>query len=579
MDTITGAELLVDSLEANDISHVFNIPGVGMFPFVDALADSDAITYVGGLNETAIGLIAEGYSRATRQPGFVNVYHSSGTALAMVALTVAWSDRTPLVFASTTSSRQLSGRDQYAAVPDDITDVPKQYTKWSYAIPSVERIPEAIARAVTVATTPPMGPVHLAFPMDVYRDEVDASIIGATPEPVDGQYPSSPASTATVDESYAETTVYDDATPSEEGLAEAASLLAEAESPLIAAGGEVGQHYATDELVALAEQLGAGVVTEWRSPTYLPMPTDHPLYLGDVMAVSAADVDLFTETDVILSVGFEFTEARVGQYPIQMDDRVVHLTTDERDIGKQVPTDLALVGHPRPALHRLGTLLEDADVGDVEERWERVAGYTEGIEAAAEAKRDALEADDRPTPAERTIASLRDVFSDDLLVVNYAVMSGAYVGVLDFQGPDDFYAISGKASAQGWAAPAGIGVQIAEPDRHVVAINGDGGFMFTSPAAMYTAAYYDVPLTVIVLNNRGWGGGTYDSILENRWDKSGLIGAFDDPPLDFEMLVRGVGVHYERIDSMAAVENSLRSARDHDGPSVVEVSMEFGEGM
>ena len=77
-----------------------------------------------------------------------------------------------------------------------------------------------------------------------------------------------------------------------------------------------------------------------------------------------------------------------------------------------------------------------------------------------------------------------------------------------------------KASAQGWAAPAGIGVQLAEPDRDIVAINGDGEFMFTSPAAMYTAAYYYVPLTVIVLNNRGWGGGTYDSILENEWGDS-----------------------------------------------------------
>jgi thiamine pyrophosphate-dependent acetolactate synthase large subunit-like protein len=578
MDTITGAELLVDSLEANDISHVFNIPGVGVFPFVDALAESD-LTYVGGVNETAVGLIAEGYSRAARRPGFVNVYHSSGTALAMVALTVAWSDRTPLVFASTTTSRQLRGRDQYAAVPDDITDTAEQYTKWSHTVTSARRVPEAIARAVTVATTPPMGPVHLALPMDLYREEVDESIVGATPEPVDGQYPSSSASTPTVDETYAETTVYGDATPSEAGLEAAAALLADAEAPLIAAGGDVGQHYATDELVALAERLGAGVVTEWRSPTYLPMPTDHPLYLGDVMDAVAADVDVFADTDVILSVGFEFTEARVGQYPVRQDHRVVHLTTDDRDIGKQVPDDVGLVGHPRPALHRLGTLLEDADVGDADGRRERVATYAEGIQAAVAAKRDALETDDRPTPAEETVAGLRDVFGEDLLVVNYAVMSGAYVDALDFEGPDDFYAISGKASAQGWAAPAGIGVQLAEPDRDVVAINGDGGFMFTSPAAMYTAAYYDVPLTVIVLNNRGWGGGTYDSILENEWGESGLIGAFDDPPLDFEMLARGVGLHYERIDSVEAVEAGLRAARDHDGPSLVEVSMTFGEGM
>jgi benzoylformate decarboxylase/acetolactate synthase-1/2/3 large subunit len=355
-------------------------------------------------------------------------------------------------------------------------------------------------------------------------------------------------------------------------------VLASAEAPLIAAGGEVGQLYATSELVALAELLGAGVVTEWRTPTYLPMPTDHPLYLGDVMqAISAEGVDLFREADTILSVGFEFTEARVGQYPFQKGQRIIHVSSSERDIGKQVPADVALLGHPRPTLNGLCDRLDETDIGDLSARRERVQEYAEGIEADLDTRLDRLEQGERPTTAEETIATLRKVFGEKLLLVSYPVMAGAYVNALKFEGPDDYYGISGKASAQGWAAPAGIGVQLAEPDRDVVVLNGDGGFLFTSPVAMYTAAYYDMPVTVITLNNRGWGGGNYASQLQDEWNEDFLIGAFDDPPIDFEGLSRGIGVRYNRIDAPEEAERVLRAARDHGGPSIVEVPMDFGD--
>jgi thiamine pyrophosphate-dependent acetolactate synthase large subunit-like protein len=580
MSSLTGAELLVDSLEASGVDTVFNIPGVGIYPFVDAVADSD-LRFVSGLSETAVGLIAEGYGRATRRPAFLNVYHSSGTALAMVAMSVAWGDHTPLVFSTTTGSRRLAGRDQYAASPGDVTAVTDQYTKWSYTVEAVERIPDAVDRAVTIASTPPMGPVHLAFPMDIYLDTVDAAAVGAQPEPVEGRYPASPAGTATVEDRYGDGTVYDDATASEAGLRAAAAALAAADAPLIAAGGEVGQLYATDQLTRVAELVGAPVVTEWRSPTYLPMATDHPLYLGDVMeAVDAEGVDLFGDADAILSVGFEFTEARLSQYPFRVEgQQVIQVTSAAREVGKQVPADVALLGHPRPTLERLGDLLAERGVADRDrsDPEARVAEYAAAIDAAVEAKIDRLEVTDRPTPAEATLSQLRAVFGEDLLLVNYPVMAGPYVEGLAFEGPDDYYGISGKASAQGWAAPAAIGVQLAEPDRHVVAVNGDGGFMFTSPTAMYTAAYYDVPVTILVLNNRGWGGGTYDSILENDWDHAGLIGRFTDPPLAFDQLAAGVGLQYGRIDRVEEVESVLAAARDHEGPSLVEVPMAFRE--
>lgn len=128
---ISGSELIAQSLVKHGIDHFFSVPGLGIFPLIDAIhAQRDKIRYINGLNETSVALIAEGYARATRRPAFVNVYHSSGTALSMVAVTVAWADHSPLIITSTTSSRKLSRRDQYAAVPRNITEMTNQYVKW-----------------------------------------------------------------------------------------------------------------------------------------------------------------------------------------------------------------------------------------------------------------------------------------------------------------------------------------------------------------------------------------------------------------------------------------------------------------
>ena len=178
VNQISGSELIARSLVKHGIDHFFNIVGIGIFPLVDAIhGQRDKIRYISALNETSLALIAEGYARASRRPTFVNVYHSSGTALSMVAVTVAWADHSPLIIMSTTSSRKLNRRDQYAAVPRNITEMTNQYVKWNWEVPLAEKIPEAIERAISIATTPPMGPVHIAFPMDVYNELVDEAAI------------------------------------------------------------------------------------------------------------------------------------------------------------------------------------------------------------------------------------------------------------------------------------------------------------------------------------------------------------------------------------------------------------------
>lgn len=547
MGTVTGAGLVTRALEANGVEYFFNVAGNGIFPLIEAVHRSE-LRYVSGVNETAVALVAEGYARATRGPAVLNLYHSSGTALAMVGLTVAWADNTPLVVTTTTNSRRLSRQDQYAAVPRSIVEATEQYTKWGFEVPTAERVPDAIDRAITIASAPPMGPVHLAFPMDLYEEPVDEEALDRRR----GRTETRAKSTA-------------------DGLREVAPLLAEAETPLLLAGSAIGQHGAVEAAVDLAETLGAGVVTEAKR-SYLPFPTDHPLYAGDV----GARGDLVGEADVVLAVGFEFTELAVDQLPLRNTDSVVvQLTTDPVEVGKQRVPDYALVGHPEPTMAALADRLRGrVDEGTKRRRRDTIAEYARRTEAEQAERRELLSVEGSPTAMEAVVRALPEVFGDDLVLVDHAVSAGPYLRLLDFDAPDQYYAISGKASAQGWGMPAAVGVQLGHPEKHVVAVVGDGGFMFTGPGPLYTALRHDVPVTVVVANDRGWGGGGYDFWVEGGDEGDLFLGGFADHPIDFRAMCEGMSVHSARVADPDEAEGALVAARENDGPSVVEVMVD-----
>ncbi len=236
-DTVsTGADLVVDTLIQLGADKVFNIVGLGMLGLGRAFYNRrNEIGYVSHFNETNLSMMAQGYARQSGKPAVCVVYHSSGTALAMMAVTTAWADNVPLVLISTSSARMTIGRDQYAATPRSLVEMSTQYAKWSYDISSPERIPEIIARAWEIAATPPMGPVHISIPSDLY----DVEVAGALPRSDFSRLHTFPGSCA-----------------DEQGLKEVAALLRDARMPVLLCGSEVGRLRAVEEVVQLAEALG-----------------------------------------------------------------------------------------------------------------------------------------------------------------------------------------------------------------------------------------------------------------------------------------------------------------------------------
>jgi benzoylformate decarboxylase/acetolactate synthase-1/2/3 large subunit len=546
-----GADLFVDTLIRLGVSDAFNVIGLGMYPLGDAFhRRRSEIRYISHVNETNLSLVAQGYARATRRPACATVYYSSGTSLAMIGLTVAWADRAPLVLVSTTNSRRTSGRDQYAAVPRSILELGAQYTKWSYEVPTADRIPEALARAFSIAAQPPMGPVHLAIPSDLWGEVV----VGPTPR-----------------SDFERTRAFAGTTADDDGLQAAAELLASAQRPVLMFGSEVGQYAgATAAAVRLAEGLGAPVVIE-DQPAYLAFPTTHAQYAGKRGAQRA----LIAAADVVLSVGIEFTEIGVAAEPpaVPPAARVIALSVDALSATRQLWPDLALCGHPKPSLERLDALVRERIDPET---------FARNRAATAQVRARRLEAAERvrALSSERP-AVLRSALIDvahrqcgsDWIVVDALTSAVTHFDALyEIDDPARYHGLSGKGSAQGWGAPSAIGVQIASPDKRVLCLLGDGNLMFTS-SSIYLAGSMRLPMIFVIVNNGGWahirGAMRNENYTDDDLRAMGWL--FD---VDYGALAKSFGLRTARATSAAQLEAALAQARASDEPWLIDTVTE-----
>jgi thiamine pyrophosphate-dependent acetolactate synthase large subunit-like protein len=546
-----GADAFVDTLIRLGCEDAFNVIGLGMYPLGDAFhRRRGEIRYISHVNETNLALTAQGYARAKRRPACAVVYYSSGTSLAMIGLTVAWADRAPLVLVSTTNSRLTSGRDQYAGVPRAILEMGAQYTKWSYEVPTADRIPEALARAFAIAAQPPMGPVHLAIPSDLWGD-----VFAGPPPRAD----------------FERTQSYVRSVADAAGLAAAADLLANAERPVLLFGSEVGQYDdAIAEAVRLAEVLGAPVLID-DQPAYLAFPTSHANYIGKMRPNRA----LLAASDVVLSVGIEFTQIGIpGEPPpLPATANVIALSVDPALPVRQLWPDLALTGHPQPSLARLATLAGERISAARAQRNRAATAALRAARLQAAARVRATPWDGSSVLRSALIDVVHQRCGAEWIVVDALTSAVTHFDALyELDDPRAYHGLSGKGSAQGWGAPSAIGVQLGSPGKRVVCLLGDGNLMFTS-SSLYLAGKMKLPMVFVLVNNGGWAhirnalsGGGYDD------DELRAMGWLFD--VDYCALARSFGLTAARATTAAELASLLEGATASDEPWLIDTITE-----
>ena len=556
MSEMKGAEALVRTLEAAGVRYLFGLSGTSVIEVLDALVAHPGVRYVTGTHEGPVVAMADGYARASGETGVVNLHMFPGTANALGGIYNAQRDHVPLVVMCGEQDTRYSGRDGHTETPD-MVGVTRQLTKWSWAVPNAERLPEALVRALKTAAAPPRGPVYLAIPKNVLGQTVRAPL----PDP--GTFHVARAV---------------DADPAE--VERAAEALLAAQRPMIVAGSGLVAAGAVPAVVELAETVGAALVSE-PYHAFLGCPTTHPLYFHDFMGVrprsrpygdAACDLVLAVESRVFMEQFYPVEPA------IPPGTTLLHMHTDAWELSKIYPAAVGMVADPRLGLQ---SLLAAVRRGMTPERKRACETRREAVAAAqaawsrAEAERAARDWDATPIKHWRLVKEMKAVLGDDILLVNEATTGKSYVnGLFPIPRPEDYFEHS--SAFLGWGIGAACGVALARPGRRVALSIGDGCFNF-GVQGLWSVARYRLPILIIVFNNRG-----YMSTKSRLHNLDGLAARrrtyfgsdLDDPLVDYVTMGQSVGIPGRHVESPDDLRPALDWGASQPGAAIVDVLLD-----
>lgn len=543
---VTGGRITCETLKLWGVEYVFGNTGAYEAGFVDALIDYPDIHYVLGLQEGSVMAMADGYARATGKTAFVNVHSITGTANALGLIVNAWADASPVVISVGFSERRGENLGVFTETAK-LESIPELFTKLSFVASHSENLGESLRRAFRLATVLPSGPVFLGVPADVWSGKVDKTTL-------------IPASRTDTRARIA---------PDASAIDQAADWLTKAENPLLIAGAELPRWGGLQELANISDQLGAAVSGDTSSSrSSMGFPSDHPRYLGPLRK----SIESPTPYDVVLIAGASRLSLARGGHPlIPLDARIIELGIREDHLARAYPADLLIYAHPELTLQKLQRAIQ-ARRPDPKRRSLR----SREAQMLAQKRRDILRQslaevwDSTPLAPERLAAEINTVIDRDAVVVTEGVTSDAAItSYIDFDqaGGGRRHLISSGGSL-GWGVGAGIGARLGLPEKQVVVLLGDGSFQF-AVQALWTARRFEVPLIIVIFNNRGYQANRWAlARLQDRALATGkYIGiSLEDPDIDHVGIARAYGLDGERVekpgDLTAALQRAVAAERD-----------------
>jgi len=565
MDTatrrLTGAQILVEHLVNEGVTLAAGIPGHGCWAITDALLDRrDAIRTVQVMHEQSAVHLADGWYRATGRPMLAFTSIGPGAMNTVIGMGTAYVDSTAVALATGSPHTYMRGhglfqeleRRHHADNPRVFEPLVKEWWQPS----RVDDLPFVLHRAWNAMTSGRPGPVLLDLPMDVQAEAADVRLPDPALRRARGRV-----------------------RPASDDVERAAALLRDAERPVIVAGGGVILAEAWDQLVALAERLGAPVVTTWNGKGAIDETHELAAHtIGDT--ASTCGNELSSTADVILSVGNRFTDWSASSYRAGVTfaippSRLIQVDIDPREIGKNYPVDVALVGDAAAALADVLAALGPGggpaayrDTPYFAEIQRRKTAWFEQVEIKSGSDR-------APMTMARAVREIQRATKDDAIVVTGAGLPQGMVKQRWVTRRPRTHLTSGGFSTMGFTLPAAIGAQLAMPDREVLAVCGDGDFLQTMQE-LQAAVLAGAPVCTIVLDNSGWisiKGGQQGFFGRSAWtDFLTPDGSIYSP--DFRAIGAAFGIHSEAAAKAEEVEPAVRRALASGGPSMVHVKVD-----
>jgi acetolactate synthase-1/2/3 large subunit len=560
MSLRTGGEIIADHLIAEGVPYVCGIPGHGDMGIFDAFKDrADRLRVLQVRHEQSAGHIADAYYRASGKPLATVTSIGPGSANLTMALATAYVDSQAVISITGGVQTYMNGVGVLQEIERqrdaDFPSVLRPVTKRGFVVQRVDQLPRALHRAFNVALSGRPGPVHVDVPIDIQAYSSDADPV------VPGQHrPTHP-----------------DVRPDPDGIDAIAAALAGAERPIILAGGGCIAAGAERELRAVAEILQAPVIATMMGKGVFP--EDHPLaaeHSGSNGTICGNH--LSRSADVILAVGTRFAEQTSSSYKDGESfsippTRVLHIDIDAREIGKNYPTDVGVVGDARTSLAALAEALEERRKSLPERR-----DYVDEIAHWRQKWHDMIRARwvDGALSMSQAIATLREVLPREAIVI----ASAGHPQIQMFQEFPSYeprtWLTPGGYSTMGFTVPAAIGAKLARPEVPVVGVAGDGDFLM-SIQELALAVQENISVVYLVLNNIGWTsirdfqrgmfGADRDFAVEFR-DRGG-----DLVTPDFFQIAKGFGAQAIKVESLGELRPALQSAIEMEGPVVVEAML------
>ena len=543
---ISGAEAVVRSLENLGVTDVFGIPGGAIMPVYDPLMDASGLRHVLVRHEQGAGHAAEGYAAATGKVGVCIATSGPGATNLVTAIADAYMDSVPMVAITGQVFSTLMGTDAFQEA--DIVGITMPVTKHSFLVKSAEEIPGAIAAAFEVASTGRPGPVLV----DITKDAQQETAPFIWPPKVDlpGYRPVTKAHGKQIQA--------------------AATLLAEARKPVLYVGGGVIRAHASAELLTLAESTGAPVVTTLMARG--AFPDSHPQHLGmPGMHGTVPAVLALQESDLIVSLGARFDDRVTGKAALFAPDaKVVHVDIDPAEISKIRAATVPIVGDVRDVLVDLDTAFRSTIAGgkpDTDEWW----SYLDGLKA--EFPLGYAQPEDGLMSPQYVIQRIGELTGPEAI---YAAGVGQHqmwaAQFIKYERPNSWLN-SGGAGTMGYSVPAAMGAKVAEPDRVVWSIDGDGCFQMTNQE-LATCVINNIPIKVAIINNsslgmvRQWQTLFYDG-RHSHTDLNTGHGTIRIP--DFVKLAEAYGCLALRVEKEEDVDAAIQTALEtNDRPVVID---------
>ena len=540
-EALTGSQILCRTLAEEGVSLLFGYPGGAIMPFYHALPEYPELRHVLVRHEQAAAHAADGYARATGRPGVCVATSGPGATNLVTGLATAHMDSTPVVAITGQVPRAMIGRDAFQET--DIIGITQPITKHSILVEDVNQLADAVREALAAATEGRPGPVLVDIPKDVQQAKADRRTGGRA----DGRMTGSGA----------------DASRASAGppvrlsaLSEAVRLLAEAQRPLIMAGHGIILSGAYDELRQLAERTGIPVITTLLGIS--GFPESHPLHLGMPGMHGEVHVNrAIQQADLILGVGLRFDDRVTGNLAaFARGAKVIHIEMDPSEIGKNVATEVGLVGDAREILREL--LARVAPRG--------CDAWRDEIASFRRERQESFRGDLSPVGI---LAAIDEAAGGRCTIVSDVGQHQMWVAKLYPYRRPNTHLTSGGLGTMGFAVPAAMGAALARPDEPVWAISGDGGFQMNMQE-IATMVQEGIPVKMAVFNN-GYLG------MVRQWQQFFHGRRYSATPIwspDYVKLAEAYGIAGFRIESLEELQDAVATASAAPGPALLEFMIE-----